>query len=55
MERIKMIQEIVKYSGLYKTNDLLFKSENEIDDIYYACLIPILKSFKLFNEEENTY
>lgn len=49
MEKIKKIMEIVKYSELYKTNELLFKSKNEIDDIYYECLIPILKRFKTLN------
>lgn len=46
MEKIKMIREIVKYCELYKMNDLLFKSKSEINDIYYECLIPVLKRFK---------
>ena len=49
MEKIKKIMEIVKYSELYTMNELLFKSSNEIDDIYYECLIPILKRFKTLN------
>jgi hypothetical protein len=49
MEKIKKIMEIVKYSEIYKTNELLFKSKNEIDKIYYECLIPILKRFKTSN------
>ncbi len=47
MEKINKIMKIIKYSSLYKKNDLLFKSKNEIDNIYYECLLPILKKFKL--------
>lgn len=49
MEKIKMIREILKYSELYKTNELLFKSKSEIDNIYHECLIPVLKRFKTNN------
>ena len=41
-----MIKEIVKYSELYKINELIFKSKDEINDIYYECLIPVVKRFK---------
>lgn len=50
MERIKMIREILMYSELYKTSELLFKSEDEINDIYYECLIPVIKKFKIDND-----
>ena len=49
MEKIKKIMEIIKYSEMYTMNELLFKSTSEIDDIYYECLIPILKRFKTLN------
>lgn len=50
MERIKMIREILMYSSLYKTSELLFKSKDEINTIYYECLIPVIKRFKINND-----
>jgi hypothetical protein len=49
MQKIKKIIEIVKYSNLYKTNELLFMSKKQVDEIYYESLIPILKRFKTSN------
>ena len=49
MQKIKKIMEIVKYSDLYKANELLFMSKKQADEIYYEILIPILKRFKRFN------
>ena len=49
MQKIKKIMEIVKYSDLYKANELLFMSKKQVDEIYYEILIPILKRFKTSN------
>lgn len=44
-----MINEILMYSENYQLSDLIFKSTTEVSDIYYECLIPVLKRFNTLN------
>ena len=49
MERIIMIKEILFYSDIYQFSDLIFKSTAAVNDIYYECLIPVLKRINTLN------
>jgi hypothetical protein len=44
-----MIKEILIYSDIYQLSDLIFKSSTEVSDIYYECLIPVLKRVNTLN------